>query len=604
MKSQALEDAGPTRSGSALRDDPGLPGLPKPVFDCDLVIPALDEEARIGDTISSLHEATTMASLHVRFIVVDNGCVDGTAEVVDALGRFEVPVELISCQTRGKGAAVRAGIRRSTSAFVGYCDADRSTPPSSVEHGLELLRSGWEVVVGSRKCAGAGYTKPQSTSRRIGSFAFHALATRITGPVSDTQCGFKLFTAPVARNLFEACTLNGFAFDVELLARARHANVRMIELPIMWSDSEGSTFRPVTDGIRSFGELRAAHRSLSDIYQRQPSEAHLTSARRSRREGAETKHEETSSHRLSTDSSTPPPSPYLGLACFRRAGGRRPVRPRQRRLADLFARRRADGRLERHQHDHNRRPDAHQAVVVPDRRAGRHQPHGDRRDGVFRILGRLRVRRQRLTGALQWKVYLGVTNTPSNCTPPADGISSPATVSNGVVYVGGGDGYFYALNAATGAVNWRVWVEGSNTPGTYDGHYNWSGPLIVNGYAYVGMASFGDCPLIQGQLLQISLTSGTIYNTLNLVPNGQVGGGIWTSPAYDPATNTIFTNTGTQNLPTQQWAQAYLAIDAGTLEVKNSWKLPASEAVEDSDFGTSTTLFSDANGDHARDVHQ
>ena len=202
------------------------------------------------------------------------------------------------------------------------------------------------------------------------------------------------------------------------------------------------------------------------------------------------------------------------------------------------------------------------------------------------------------TGALEWKTYLGLTDAPSDCTPSGEiGVSSPATISNGVVYVGGGDGYFYALNASTGAVEWRTWVEGSNTPGNYDGHYNWSGPLVVNGYAYVGVASFGDCPLIQGQLLQLSVTNGAIVNTLNIVPNGQVGGGIWTSPAYDPSTNTIFTDTGTQNAPTQQWAQAYLAVSASTLEVTGSWKLPASEAVEDSDFGTSTTLFTDADGE-------
>ena len=134
-------------------------------------------------------------------------------------------------------------------------------------------------------------------------------------------------------------------------------------------------------------------------------------------------------------------------------------------------------------------------------------------------------------------------------------------------------------------------------PGNYDGHYNWAAPLIVNGYAYLGIASFGDCPLIQGQLLQISLATGSILNTLNIVPNGQVGGGIWTSPAYDPSTNTIYADTGTQNAPLQNWAQAFLAINASNLEVKDYWKLPASEAVEDSDFGTSTTLFSDAKGD-------
>ena len=201
------------------------------------------------------------------------------------------------------------------------------------------------------------------------------------------------------------------------------------------------------------------------------------------------------------------------------------------------------------------------------------------------------------TGALEWKTYLGVTTAPpaDNCFPSTAGVDSAATIVNGVDYVGGGDNYWYALNASTGAVLWRVLV-GSPT-GVYDGHYNWSSPLIVNGYAYVGVASFGDCPLIQGQLIQVNLATGTIQNTANLVPNGQIGGGIWTSPAYDPATNTIYTATGTETTPSQQWAQAVLAINATTMEVTDSWKLPETEAIFDSDFGTSTTLFSDANGD-------
>ena len=201
------------------------------------------------------------------------------------------------------------------------------------------------------------------------------------------------------------------------------------------------------------------------------------------------------------------------------------------------------------------------------------------------------------TGALEWQTYLGVTTAPpaDNCFPSTAGVDSAAAVVNGVVYVGGGDNYWYALDASTGAVLWRVLV-GSPT-GAYDGHYNWSSPLIVNGYAYVGVASFGDCPLIQGQLIQVNLATGTIQNTANLVPNGQIGGGIWTSPAYDPATNTIYTATGTETTPSQQWAQAVLAINATTMEVTDSWKLPETEAIFDSDFGTSTTLFTDANGD-------
>jgi outer membrane protein assembly factor BamB/regulation of enolase protein 1 (concanavalin A-like superfamily) len=195
------------------------------------------------------------------------------------------------------------------------------------------------------------------------------------------------------------------------------------------------------------------------------------------------------------------------------------------------------------------------------------------------------------TGAQIWKTSLGTLTADPTCIPSQLGISSPATVSNGTVYVGGGDGYWYALDAATGAVDWRIWVGGT-APGTYDGHYNWSGPLIVGNYAYVGIASLGDCPLIQGQLLKVNLTTHAIENTANLVPNGQVGGGIWTSPAYNPATGLIYTATGTENLPSQQWAQAFLAIDPSTMEVVDSWKLPEYETVLDSDFGTSTTLFS------------
>jgi outer membrane protein assembly factor BamB/regulation of enolase protein 1 (concanavalin A-like superfamily) len=200
------------------------------------------------------------------------------------------------------------------------------------------------------------------------------------------------------------------------------------------------------------------------------------------------------------------------------------------------------------------------------------------------------------TGAVLWKTYLGIMTATPTCVPPKLGISSPASVVNGVVYVGGGDGYWYALSAATGAVDWRVWTSGTGTPGSYDGHYNWSGPLIVGNYAYVGVASLGDCPLVQGQLLKVNLTTHTIENTASLVPNGQVGGGIWTSPAYDPASGLIYAATGTENLTTQKWAQAFLAVDPATMQVVDSWKLPEYQTVLDSDFSTSPTLFPSGTG--------
>ena len=198
------------------------------------------------------------------------------------------------------------------------------------------------------------------------------------------------------------------------------------------------------------------------------------------------------------------------------------------------------------------------------------------------------------TGAQKWKTSLGVTRPSTICNPATGaGVSSSATVQNGVVYVGGGDSNWYALDATTGAVLWKVFTGDNSVNG---GHYNWSSPLIYNGYAYIGIASFGDCPLVQGQLLQVSLSTHQIVNTLNLVPTGQVGGGIWTTPSIDTTTNTIYVATGTENYTTQTYAQAVVAVDASTLAVKDSWKLPESEAVLDSDFGTTPTLFSDSAG--------
>jgi dolichyl-phosphate beta-glucosyltransferase len=240
-----------------------LPERSAPVL--DLVVPALNEEGRIGATVAAILRDVDRSAwpMEVRLLVVDNGSVDATAEVVDLASGTGRPIEVISCQTRGKGAAVRAGVTWSTAPYVGYCDADLSTPPASIGQGIHLLAAGWDVVVGSRRCVGASYVVPQTALRRAGSAAFRAAAHRLVPAATDTQCGFKLFRADVAKALFAAAELDGFAFDVEVLARARrHADVSMIELPVQWTDADGSSFRPISDGIRSFRELRDVQRAL------------------------------------------------------------------------------------------------------------------------------------------------------------------------------------------------------------------------------------------------------------------------------------------------------------------------------------------------------
>lgn len=200
-----------------------------------------------------------------------------------------------------------------------------------------------------------------------------------------------------------------------------------------------------------------------------------------------------------------------------------------------------------------------------------------------------------LNNAKVWAINLGQT-TDTSCNPPTVGVASTATIGsvtiNGtatsVDFVGGGNGNFYALNATTGAIIWQ-------TPlGSSPSHFLWSSPALYNGSIYEGMASFGDCPLVQGQLIQMNATTGQVQHIFNTVPNGCTGAGVWGSPTIDTAHNTVYFATGNADntCPTAEpYSTALVELNVSDLSFINYWQLPSAERVPDSDFGTTPTLF-------------
>ena len=205
------------------------------------------------------------------------------------------------------------------------------------------------------------------------------------------------------------------------------------------------------------------------------------------------------------------------------------------------------------------------------------------------------------SGALLWKASIDTTTIPGGCNSPwpdTQGVSSSATVQGGEVYVGGGGEYWYALAASDGGVLYKIFTGDNSSNG---GYYNWASPLIANGDAYINISSFGNCPSVQGAVLQVSLSSQSVTNTFEVVPNGQQGGAIWSSPAYDAATNKVFVSTGSVegvSLDNQQpYAQAILALDGTSLALLDSWQLPQADDQGDDDFGATPTLFTDAAGE-------
>jgi outer membrane protein assembly factor BamB len=192
-------------------------------------------------------------------------------------------------------------------------------------------------------------------------------------------------------------------------------------------------------------------------------------------------------------------------------------------------------------------------------------------------------------GSTRWQVPLGTSSSELiACKPPSAGISSGAAVHNGVVYVGGGAEHFYALRADTGQPVWRLFT-GESSP--VDGNYNWASPVVVGDRVYSGIASFCDHPFVRGFMFSADATDGSDEKRAYIVPEGTLGGGIWTSPTTDEAHNRAFLTTGSPP-NVKGYVDSIVTVDLDTHEIVDSWRVPREDEVVDADWGTTPTLFS------------
>lgn len=233
-----------------------------------IVIPAYNEEARIQHALRSIVTLASDIGLS-EVVVVDDGSSDRTAEVVRAFAERTVapPIRLLQHpQNRGKGAALRTGLLAAESDAVGYIDADLSVSPMSFLEAQALLKHGADVIAGARVDRdGDAERLGQPLLRRVLGHMFVATQQRIVGlPQRDTQCPFKLLTRSAARAIAAECTVDGWAFDVELLLVAQRQGWRVTEMPVEWRHIEGSRLRsdPAT-ALRILRELVAIRRHRS-----------------------------------------------------------------------------------------------------------------------------------------------------------------------------------------------------------------------------------------------------------------------------------------------------------------------------------------------------
>lgn len=227
-----------------------------------LIIPAFNEAERIGQTLREALDYLRASSPESELIVVNDGSTDETARVVRAVfatcGEIETRL-LEHSPNRGKGAAVREGLRAASRPIGLFSDADLSTPIDEAPKLLEPIAAGeLDVAFGSRALNRRLIGDRQPWRREQAGRVFNLLVRIATGlPFWDTQCGFKAFRLEVCRAIFDGARTNGFGFDVELLYVAHQAGLRMREIPVRWNHHDGSKVHFVHDSIAMLREVIA-----------------------------------------------------------------------------------------------------------------------------------------------------------------------------------------------------------------------------------------------------------------------------------------------------------------------------------------------------------
>ena len=220
-----------------------------------VVIPAFNEEARIGPALGQVLAYLDSRSYSWEVVVADDGSVDGTARLAEEAGAGRPNVRVLSLDHRGKGWAVKNAMLAATGQYRLLCDADLSVPVEQMERLLPPGSGGVDVAVGSRDAAGATRLG-EPLSRRLMGRVFNVLVRLLALPgLGDSQCGFKCFRGEVVPSLFEKQTLDGFAFDVEVLFLARRLGLSVREFPVDWRYGERSKVRALRDPLRMAWDL-------------------------------------------------------------------------------------------------------------------------------------------------------------------------------------------------------------------------------------------------------------------------------------------------------------------------------------------------------------
>lgn len=220
-----------------------------------VVIPAYNEERRLPETLATIDAYLGGRTYTWEVVIADDGSEDGTAAIAREFGQTHRGFRVHTFPHLGKGGAVRQGMLAACGEYRFLCDADLSMPIELLVRLLPPEAPSADIVIGSREADGARRIG-EPRGRWLMGRVFNAFTRLLAVPgIRDTQCGFKVFRREAVEALFPAQTLDGFAFDAEILFLARKRGFTTAEVGIDWHYRAESKVRPFRDGWRTLRDL-------------------------------------------------------------------------------------------------------------------------------------------------------------------------------------------------------------------------------------------------------------------------------------------------------------------------------------------------------------
>jgi len=221
-----------------------------------VILPAFNEEKRLPKTLSLVNDFFVTQGIEVEIIIVNDGSTDGTQSIGEEFAKGKNDILCLSLEkNQGKGSAIAAGVARASGEWILITDADNATPIEEFQK-LSEKKDAQTVVIGSRYLSTKGTVREQPAGRfLLGKLANALIRILVLPGISDTQCGFKLFPAKAAKEIFAQQRISRFAFDVEALLVAQNFGYHIQEVPVSWFHQNESRIRPVRDICKTLWDL-------------------------------------------------------------------------------------------------------------------------------------------------------------------------------------------------------------------------------------------------------------------------------------------------------------------------------------------------------------